>query len=274
MKISFFTFVVALLCLSIVATVSAGILDIITIGIIPDNLQVLNIPSILLVLSGVFMVTAISYPPEVIKKSIPFLFKFFSHSIISNKTKDIDIDLMLQWQQQLRINNRKTRAELSNKLEQTFEGYIFGLLSTGYSKEQVKEMALSKARKRYQQMIGIADLYGSMAKYAPAFGMLGTLVGLIHMLGSFDSIEDLGIGLSFALMTTFYGLLFANLLFNPLEEKLNTVAQEEYSRNKMMLDGILLINDGSQPLYVYDVLNANKNTLEIGNLPPSLTNIL
>lgn len=270
MKISLFTVSVVLVCLFLIAVVTLFILGIITISIIPAQFQVLNIPSILMVLAGVFMVTTITYPPEVVKQSIPRFFSIFSHSSVNKDTKSFDILQIIKWQEQLRANKQKTRAELSQILENTFEGYIFGLISTNYSLEEVRSMGVSKARIRYENLMRQSELFGSMGRYSPAFGMLGTLIGLIHMLGNFDSINELAQGLSFALMTTFYGLLFANLVFNPFEGKLKSVAENEYERNRMMLEGIILIQGGNQPLYVFDILNTSTNKLDIESMPDNI----
>ena len=272
MRFSFFTIVVAAACTAVLALLTAYILDLVAFPFIPESLEILNIPSMLLVLAGVFMVTVISYPSELVRKSFPYLFRIFSHTPINSRSQGVEIENIMRWQQLFMYEGRKQREQLSASLQNTFEGYVLGLLNTGYNRQSVQQMAVAKATRRYEEAYKVAGIYGSIARYSPAFGMMGTLIGLIHMLSNFDRVENLALGLSFALMTTFYGLLFANLLFSPIEGKVQTAADEEYARNMMVLQGIMLIHDGNQPMYVYDALNTSKGTYTIEEIPESIFN--
>lgn len=270
MRLSFFTIVVAVVCTAILGLLTAYIIGLVAIPFIPASLEILNIPSMLLVLAGVFMVTVISYPPEPVRKSVPYVFRIFSHTPINSRSQGIQIENIMRWQQLFLYEARKQREQLSNELKNTFEGYVLGLLNTGYRRQSVHQMAVAKAMRRYEESNKIAAIYGSMARFSPAFGMMGTLIGLINMLSNFDRVENLALGLSFALMTTFYGLLFANLVFSPIEGKIHIAAEEEYARNMMVLQGIMLIHDGNQPMYVYDALNTVKNSYMIEELPEEM----
>ena len=267
MKLNFITITLTLISAGLVGLLSATVLGLYTLDFIPAGLEILNLPSILLVLSGVGLVTCITFPPQVIRRSIPYLFAFFSHSRINRSSLDIDVDRILNWQQQIKLNKYKSRNELAETLTNTYEGYLFGLLSTNYSPDQLRRMGVVKARNKFREMQKITELFETMANYAPAFGMLGTLIGLIKMLGNFDNITELGVGLSFALMTTFYGILLANALFSPIAGKIMTAAENEYQRNLMMLEGILMIQQNEPPMLVYDMLNSNNGDFQLGSLP-------
>lgn len=272
MRFSFFTVFFVSVCMAVLVLLVAYTLELVAFPFIPGPLEVLNIPSLLLVVAGVFMVTVISYPPELVRKSVPYLFRFFSHTPINSHSHRVEIEKIMQWQQIFINETRKQRQHLSDSLHNTFEGYVLGLLNTGYSRQNVHRMAIAKAARRYDDANKVASIYGSMARFAPAFGMLGTLIGLIHMLSNFDRVENLAVGLSFALMTTFYGLMFANLIFSPIEGKILSAAEEEYGRNMMVLEGIMLISEGNQPMYVYDVLNTIKSSYAIEEIPETNRN--
>jgi len=234
---------------------------------LPDSIRVLNLPSILLVVGGVLLATAISHPPNVLREGLPYLTRILSHSGFNESTRTVDVARVMEWQQMMRQNRLKTRNQLAEELEHTFEGYLFGLLSTNYGVEDIRRLGEAKLRHRADQMARCADMYGDMSRFAPAFGMLGTLIGLIQMLGTFDSISELGQGLSFALMTTLYGIVMANTLFGPLESKIRNVAMADEARDRMMLEGILQIHEGVQPLLVFDTLMANQSGLGIDTMP-------
>ena len=84
-----------------------------------------------------------------------------------------------------------------------------------------------------------AKMYKTWGSYAPAFGMIGTLVGLIQMLAELDNPDNIASGMAAALITTFYGALLANLILNPLGFNLENKGQREVENREMMLIGIL-----------------------------------
>lgn len=267
MRVSKFTLITFTISNLILITVVFHILGMVTIAFIPEQLELLNLPSIALVLSGVIVATTMTYPASDFSHSLPYLFRLFSHTRFTEKTADIDVARIMQWQQELRRNRNKKRAELAETLGDTLEGYLFGLAGTNYAPDQMRELALSKIRYRHNQLLRTADMFSSMGNYAPAFGMLGTLVGLINMLGSFQNIAQLGAGLSFALMTTFYGILFANMVFLPLEGKIRNAANNELVRSQMVLEGILMIQEGRPAVYIHDKLRTYSSRMAVEDLP-------
>lgn len=97
----------------------------------------------------------------------------------------------------------------------------------------------------------------------PAFGMLGTLVGLVNMLNTLtDDPDNLAGGMATALITTFYGSLFANVLFNPIASALQNAHNDELLCMQIIEEGVLAIADGSNPRYIQEklefMLPANK----------------
>ncbi|MHC4109915.1 MAG: motility protein A [Planctomycetota bacterium] len=89
-----------------------------------------------------------------------------------------------------------------------------------------------------------------MGAAAPAFGMIGTLIGLVQMLRSLESPESIGAGMAVALITTFYGALTANLIFIPLAGKLGLYSKAESTVMEMIVEGICAIARGDNPTAV------------------------
>lgn len=98
-------------------------------------------------------------------------------------------------------------------------------------------------------------LFMQLAAYGPAFGMIGTLIGLIQMLQAMDDPSKIGIGMATALITTFYGSMIANLIGIPIAGKLALRAKAEKARKSMIVEGILAIQSGDNPRIVADRLN-------------------
>ncbi len=93
-------------------------------------------------------------------------------------------------------------------------------------------------------------VFETAAASSPAFGMIGTLIGLIHMLRDLENPDTIGGGMAVALITTFYGTLFANLVFSPIARKLRELTEKELQRREMILTGVLAIQDGKNPRFI------------------------
>ena len=94
-----------------------------------------------------------------------------------------------------------------------------------------------------------------MGAYAPAFGMIGTLIGLIQMLQTLDDPSQIGVGMAVALVTTFYGAFLSNLIFLPIAGKLETLSSAEIAQRQMIIEGILSIQGGENPRVIEQKLN-------------------
>lgn len=100
------------------------------------------------------------------------------------------------------------------------------------------------------------DFMNDAAKFAPAFGMIGTLIGLIKMLKNLNDSETLGPSMSIALITTFYGALLANVVFTPLAGRLKNISKYECESKEMIVEGILSIQSGESPFTIKEKLSS------------------
>ena len=103
--------------------------------------------------------------------------------------------------------------------------------------------------------IGI-DIFSTMGALAPAYGMLGTLIGLILMLRDLNNPDALGPGMAIALITTFYGSILANLIFNPIAGKLKNKSNEESMIKEIVIEGVLSIQAGENPRIVAEKMKS------------------
>ena len=120
----------------------------------------------------------------------------------------------------------------------------------------VLEQELENMMVRHDQAAG---LYEKGSAYAPAFGMIGTLIGLINMLKGLDlsgssGSSSIGQDMSVALVTTFYGCVLANVVFNPIAKKLRIRQDEEELYCFTIIEGILSIQAGENPQYLRERL--------------------
>lgn len=117
--------------------------------------------------------------------------------------------------------------------------------------KDVMETIISKMEEQDQitQKILVS---GSM--FAPAFGMIGTLVGLVNMLANLNDASTLGPNMSIALITTFYGVVLANMVFLPLSVKCKTASDHRINQYQMMLEGMLSLQNGENPRIIREKL--------------------
>ena len=212
-----------------------------------------NIPSIFIVVGGIIAATVVSYPMSVLKSLL---------KVIMSAFKAKKVDLSEDVENIIKIANiarREGILALEETVSETGDFFLkkgIMLIVDGSDPELVKsimETELDFIRERHSQ--GQAVML-QMSSYAPAFGMIGTLIGLINMLGRLDDPSALGPGMAVALITTFYGSLLANLVFTPIARKLGSMSEEEYLKKEMLLEGILSIQDGENPRIIREKLNA------------------
>jgi chemotaxis protein MotA len=110
--------------------------------------------------------------------------------------------------------------------------------------EQIMETELENIIERHDNGKSLFDLVG---KYAPAFGMIGTLIGLVAMLSNMDDPSAIGAGMAAALLTTMYGAILANVLFLPLADKLAMRTNEEVLAKTVIIQGVMAIQSGDNP---------------------------
>ncbi|MCL2084222.1 MAG: motility protein A [Oscillospiraceae bacterium] len=115
----------------------------------------------------------------------------------------------------------------------------------------IMESEIGALEERHKSGIGIIE---TMATFAPAFGMIGTLVGLINMLQNLNDPSALGPGMAVALVTTLYGSIIANVLCNPFAAKLKGHSAEEIMYKEIMLEGMLSIQAGENPRIIEEKL--------------------
>ena len=145
-----------------------------------------------------------------------------------------------------------------SKIKNFFFADAIQMLADGYSLNEINDILNERVYFRSQREGKESDMLTSMSKFAPAFGMIGTLIGLIILLSNMtlESMDNIGSGMSVALITTFYGVLLANLIFKPIGVKLATRTEEEILMMEMIIDSVKMISEGWHPAKVQDYMNS------------------
>lgn len=130
------------------------------------------------------------------------------------------------------------------------------LLVDGRDSEQIRDFMTVEVQYLQDRHSTGKKILEFMGASAPAFGMIGTLIGLVQMLRSLDSPDAIGGGMAVALITTFYGALIANLVFIPLAGKLGIYSKAEATIIEMIVEGVCSIADGDNPTVVREKMQA------------------
>jgi chemotaxis protein MotA len=207
----------------------------------------INVQAMMVTIGGTIAATLITYPLsqvfgmlQVVKNA--FLFK--THS-----TAEI-INILVSFSQKARREGILSLEQEASEIDNAFLQNGIELAVDGTEPELIREILttdLDKIETRHDYGQGI---FVTMGTYAPAFGMIGTLIGLVQMLRTMDDPSTIGPGMAVALLTTFYGCIMANLLFLPIAGKLKSRSEEELLLKELMIEGILSIQSGDNPRIV------------------------
>ena len=116
---------------------------------------------------------------------------------------------------------------------------------------EILELEIGEMEARHNRGVGMFQAWGA---YAPAFGMLGTLIGLIQMLANLTDVSNIASGMGVALITTFYGSAIANMLCLPIASNLKQKSEKEVGEREMIVEGVLAIQSGVNPRIVEEKL--------------------
>lgn len=242
--------------LSTIIGLVVGAVLIVIVGIGPSELgNFWDLPSFAIVLGGCLSAVIASYPFGLLKDTVKQM-----KILLQGKRYPVGelIDTLVDMAQLARKNGLLALEEKANEQEDMFFRQGIMLIVDATEPEEVREMLeneLDVMSQRHEEMIGI---YEKAAAFAPAFGMIGTLVGLINMLKNMSldagGSDSIGKDMSVALVTTFYGCLLANLIFMPIAKKLRIRNEEELLYKQIMIEGILAIQSGDNPKFLKEKL--------------------
>jgi len=209
--------------------------------------------SVFITLGGVTCATLASFPFKRILNVFKAVKKAFAKDTVNFYD---DVEMLIRMANTARREGILALENTADEIEDPFLKKGIMLIVDGSDPELIKgilETDLDFLRERHAEVRAVLE---AAASYSPAFGMIGTLIGLINMLQNLNDMDALGPSMSVALVTTFYGSMLANLIFMPLSRKLKAVGNREYLRKELMLEGMLSIQDGENPRIIREKLNA------------------
>jgi len=236
--------------IGLIATMAVMLMTVISGGSLASFI---DIPSVYCTVGGTLAVTVTSYPINEL-----MLFVGVMRKTIFTKTPPVTetIATLVSFAERARREGILALERHMEEIEDEFLAKGIQLAVDGTEPELMRSILtteLDYMAKRHS--LGQA-ICGTLATYAPAFGMIGTLIGLVLMLQTMSDPATIGPSMAVALITTFYGAVMSNCWFLPLKDKLKRRSEEETLIKEMMIEGILSIQSGDNPRIVEQKLTS------------------
>lgn len=226
----------------------------------------IDVPSIVITFFGSMAAVAISFPIQNMLK-IPSVIKELMLDQGDNRVEIIQ--LFAELSKKSRVNGVLSIEEDIQELENSTMQKGLQMVIDGKDGEIIKaqmELEMDLTSERYEIAPAVLNKWG---EFAPAFGMIGTLIGLIVMLGELDDPSTIGSGMATALITTFYGTILANLVFIPLATNLSRLAEDKLITYEIVIDGIISMQEGQTPRDIEEKLKSYLSAQELSEMETS-----
>ncbi len=236
---------------TLIGIVSGVLMIFLTILLGGDVAGFISPGSMMIVIGGTFAATLVNYPLSTVMEVLSIT----KNAFLYKEESPIDtIDILVNLAEKARREGILAIEKSLYDLDDQFLKDGVQLAVDGSDPEVIRAVMgneLSNLENRHREGQSVMHAMGT---YCPAFGMIGTLIGLIQMLRALEDPTQIGQGMAIALITTFYGALMANLVFLPLEGKLKNRTRNEVLKREMVIEGILSIQSGDNPRIVRNKL--------------------
>ncbi len=213
----------------------------------------INYPSLMIVVGGTMGATLINYPLSEVVGVFGITKNAFLHR---SQTYSRLIPLFVDFAKKVR---REGILSFETQLENIDDPFLvkgMHMAIDGMDSSSIEDVLTTEIMYVEERHRLGAEIYTTMGVFAPAIGMLGTIIGLVQMLMQMKDPSSIGGPMAVALLTTFYGTLIANLLFLPIAGKLKIRSKQEMLIKQMILEGILSIQSGDNHRVVEQKLKA------------------
>ncbi len=212
-------------------------------------LTFINIPSIMIVLGGTFLVVLMKFSLGQYLGAFKVAMRAFMYKVEKPE------ELIPQIVELANVARKEGVLALENQeISNPFLEEGVKMLIDGNDAEVVKTVLTKDMRQTQERHTWGAKVFSASGDVAPAMGMIGTLIGLVQMLSAMDDPKAIGPAMAVALLTTLYGAMFANMVALPIADKLNMRKTEEGRVKAICIDGILAIQEGQNPRVIESML--------------------
>ncbi len=212
-----------------------------------------SVPSFLIVIGGTLGAAMVNYPLSYIIGLIGVIKNTFFSSLDS--PQDV-IERFKDYANRARREGILSLEPLIKEIDDDYMRKGLQLTVDGLEPQTIQEILETEVSYLAERHATGADLVAVLGTLAPAMGMIGTVIGLVQMLQTMSDPSTIGPAMAVALLTTLYGAILANLVFNPMAGKLKARSKEEVLLREMIMEGILAISKGENPRIIEEKLNS------------------
>jgi len=212
-----------------------------------DIVWFINAPGLILVVGGSLTVVFYAFPARIVKRIVGVAKKAFFHQARSIETLIQDLVKYAE------IARRDGILSLENSTKDINDEFIvrgIQMAVDGTDPELIEQIMNNELDNLVERHAEGRGLFEALGRYAPAFGMIGTLVGLVIMLMNMDDPSKIGPGMAVAILTTMYGAVIANAFALPIADRLNRRSAEEVLFMTIIIKGVMAIQSGDNPRVV------------------------
>lgn len=224
-----------------------------------NYLAFVSIEGFLIVVGGSLAVAFMSFQANYVVAALKSIGSMFMKATATHETLHHDMVEIIAWAKIVKAKGMRGLEDetFNNPNNDSFVRYGLDMVVSNYSPEEVRTMMETAADAYYERETIPARVLQAMASHAPAFGMVGTLVGMIIMLGSFSGdMSGVGKGLSVALLATLYGVVTARMIYIPAASKIIQKQEGLRFRNQLITEGMVQLVANKSPRYIQDWLNS------------------
>jgi chemotaxis protein MotA len=214
---------------------------------------ILNAVALLIVLGGTLGAVMLQTPMNTFLRALKMTVWIFKPPQQSAKRL---LDKILDWNQIARREGLLRREAMAMEETDIFTQKGLQLIADGAEPEIIREILETDLDIMENNDLQAAKVYEAMGGYSPTIGIIGAVLGLIHVMGNLADPSSLGSGIAVAFVATIYGVGLANLLFLPIGNKLKTLVQRRTQLQMMLIDGLISVADGDNPRNIESRLQA------------------
>lgn len=218
-----------------------------------------SLEGFLIVIGGSLAVAFMSFQASYVMEALRSIGLMFRQAHVTHENLHYELVNIIAWAQIVKKSGLKGLEDSVGHQPVTdpYVKYGLDMVVSNYDADEVRTMMETAAEAYYERDTIPARVLLAMASHAPAFGMVGTLVGMVIMLGDFrDDMTGIGQGLAISLLATLYGVVTARMVYMPAAAKVMQKRDGLHFRNRLIAEGMAMLVANRSPRYIQDRLNS------------------
>jgi chemotaxis protein MotA len=210
-------------------------------------------PAALIVLGGTIGATLVQFPLDTVKEAVSGAGALFKKDAAGDPHKLVDE--IVEYANRARREGILGLEKLAPSASDPFLSKALMMAIDGADSNAIRETMEIAIMQEEEHGENLAKVYETAGGYSPTIGIIGAVLGLIHVMSNLSDINAVGSGIAAAFVATIYGVAVANILFLPIGGRMKLLLKERVNRKQMMLTGVLAIQEGVNPKLVRDRLS-------------------